>query len=159
MGGLVTVISPPLNATFAPTIAIAAKAAKDNVGNAFQLVVPTRTKSGNNGPIGIVQSARLTDLDGLSPRIALQIYKVAITDAGDGNTHTPSPLPRDYVGTVLVNPTDWLVINGIGYATVSAYGMASVIEGGIWYGQLVAVDGWSVATVDSIQGAISGIVT
>ncbi len=160
MAALVVVVSPPLNAAFAPTIAAGVKAAGACVGNAFQLAVPCPTKSGNNGPIGIVQAGRFTDVDGLAARLVLQIYSAAFADAGDGVAFAPGAgAENNYVGTVLVNPTDWLTLGSVGYATVSAYGMASQIVGKIWYAQLVAVDALTTVTPDGIRGAISGIIT
>ena len=160
MAGPSIVISPALNAEFAPTIAAAVKAAGDCVGNAFQLAVPCPVSSGQNGPIGIVQAAQLTDLDALSARLAIQIYKAAFTDAGDGNAFAPGVgAPPNYVGTILVNPTDWITLGGVGYATVSAYGLAAKIVGGVWYAQIITVDGLTTATPNGIRGALSGIIT
>lgn len=153
-------VASPLFPQFTPTIAANAKAAGDCVGNAFQLSVKTPFSSGEVGPIGIVQSAMLTDLDGLAPRLAIQIYRATFTDAGDAVAFAPgASAPGNYAGTILVNPTDWLVLGGVGYATVSAYGLASRIVNATWYAQIVSVDGFTVVTPNSIQGALAGIIS
>ncbi len=150
-------VASPLFAEFTPTIAANAKVAGACVGNAFQLSAKTPFSSGEQGPIGIVQSAILTDKDGLSPRLAIMLYRVAFTDAGDAVAFGGTD--ANYAGMILVNPTDWLVIGGIGYATVSAYGLASKIVGAIWYAQIVSVDGFTVVTPNSIKGALAGIIS
>lgn len=150
-------VSTPLNAPFAPTIAIAAKAAGTCIGNKFTLAAPSPISSGRNGPTGIVQAMHITDKDATQTRMALMIYETDFTDAGDGNAFGGTE--AGYVGHVLVNAADWLVLGGKGYATVSAYGLAGKVTGAQWFAQLVTVDGITTVQTDSIQGAVSGIIS
>jgi len=154
------VVSPPLVASFAPTIAASAHAAGDCLGNKFQLAAPCPVSSGSPGPVGIVQTVTLTDVDHLDGRIALMVYHTDFTDAGDDNAFAPGAgAEANYVGMAVVEPTDWLTLGNVGYATVSAFGMAAKVIGGVWYAQLVAVDAITTVTPNGIKGAVSGIIT
>ena len=154
------IVSQPLAADLAPTIATGAKAANDVIGNKMVIPVPCPIASGPQGPIGIIQTFTLTDKDKLSGRIALVLFNEDFTDVGDGNPFNPSNAEMEnFFGRLHVDTNHWLVFLNNAEATRSAYGLAGKVKGGKLYGQFVAIAALTTATADAIKGKIAGIVT
>lgn len=154
------IVSTPFRADKPIFTSAAAYAAGDSIGSLLTLDAPSPFLSGPSGPILIVQSLTVVDLDDQKSPLDIVLFSSAPTDPGDNNPFAPTDADAlKVVGRLSVSSGDYQTYGTKAVATMPALGLSAPIVGKELFALVIAQGGPTYTGTDRLRTKLTGILT
>jgi hypothetical protein len=152
--------STPLAADLNPGSTAAAYAAGNTVGTVMDLAAPTPMRSGEKGPVVLVETLVLSDAEKLDGELDLVLFDEAPTAVLNNAVWAPSAADLTKVaGVIKVTGSDWSDFSANSAATRAALVLTVRMKNPPHlYGLFIARSAINFAAAGSLKGKLSGFV-